>query len=409
MCVSTGRPDGTVVVLVEPGGERTMLPDRGAAQQLGPIASEWLVGVDGCTRRRTRCAPGRSAPAPSTPCAGYATPVAAGAPTCRRSPWSRTSDRAASPPCSPTLAPDVVFATLPEAGLLPELRPPLLVVKDGPNPVELRWADGRRAEVPVAPVLGSRTRPVPGTPSPEGSSPRRSRAPARSTPPVPGRRWRPARCGCRAPDWPRDPMAAGLRPPLPSKYGAGADVGTGVGGIEMATGEDRGGYGSHRRVRHRRIDDHPGDHVCGLFFGWFDRDELMVPFFRAGLAAGDTCMVVTDRADPAPVVRHLGTDAETDRWLASGRLQLRTHEHQPRSCLHHDEMVQMFRSGVAGAMPESGLLASAARSVGGFRPPRRPTSPATNTRSTGTSPTRWSCCASTTSVGSRPRPSSTPS
>ena len=30
------------------------------------------------------------------------------------------------------------------------------------------------------------------------------------------------------------------------------------------------------------IDDvplNPGDHVCGLFFGWLDRDKLMVPFF----------------------------------------------------------------------------------------------------------------------------------
>ena len=36
---------GTVVVLVEPGGERTMLPDRAAALELGSIDRSWLEGV----------------------------------------------------------------------------------------------------------------------------------------------------------------------------------------------------------------------------------------------------------------------------------------------------------------------------------------------------------------------------
>lgn len=93
----------------------------------------------------------------------------------------------------------------------------------------------------------------------------------------------------------------------------------------------------------------PGDHVCGLYFGWFDRDELMVPFFRTGLRAGDRCVVVTDRADPAPVLRKLGTDAETEEWLASGQLQVRTSPDEPRPSLHHHEMVEIFRRATAGA------------------------------------------------------------
>lgn len=36
---------GTVVVLVDPDGERTFLPDRAAAQDLGPLAPEDLEGV----------------------------------------------------------------------------------------------------------------------------------------------------------------------------------------------------------------------------------------------------------------------------------------------------------------------------------------------------------------------------
>lgn len=38
------RPSGTVVVLVDASGERTMFPDRGAAAHLAPIDPEWLTG-----------------------------------------------------------------------------------------------------------------------------------------------------------------------------------------------------------------------------------------------------------------------------------------------------------------------------------------------------------------------------
>ena len=38
------RPSGTVVVLVDASGERTMFPDRGAAAHLAPIDPDWLRG-----------------------------------------------------------------------------------------------------------------------------------------------------------------------------------------------------------------------------------------------------------------------------------------------------------------------------------------------------------------------------
>ena len=88
------------------------------------------------------------------------------------------------------------------------------------------------------------------------------------------------------------------------------------------------------------IDDvplNPGDHVCGLFFGWLDRDKLMVPFFRAGLRAGERCVIVTDRTDPTPILHQLGPDHDTDRWLRSGQLQLLTR--------------QTTRTGLAGSRP----------------------------------------------------------
>ena len=93
---------------------------------------------------------------------------------------------------------------------------------------------------------------------------------------------------------------------------------------------------------------HPGDHVCGLFFGWLDRDKLMVPFFRTGLLAGERCVIVTDRTDPTPLLRQLGPDTDTEQWLASGQLQLRTAREEAESALGHDEMLTIFREAAAG-------------------------------------------------------------
>ena len=94
----------------------------------------------------------------------------------------------------------------------------------------------------------------------------------------------------------------------------------------------------------------PGDHICGLFYGWLDRDKLLVPFFRTGLRAGDRCVIVTDRTDPTPILRQLGPDADTDQWLASGQLQLQTANEQSEDTptgLGHGEMLTIWQQAAA--------------------------------------------------------------
>lgn len=41
----------------------------------------------------------------------------------------------------------------------------------------------------------------------------------------------------------------------------------------------------------------PGDHICAFYRGPRQRDELLMPYLREGLRAGDKCICVTD--DPA--------------------------------------------------------------------------------------------------------------
>jgi sugar/nucleoside kinase (ribokinase family) len=139
---------GTVVVVVEPGGERTMLPDRAAAQQLGPIDASWAEGISRV----------------HVPAYSLCTePI--GASTLDFVARARRSARLCVDVSSESLvrtfgvarfaellgllAPDVVFATVAEAELVGSVEPALLVVKDGARPVVLRHAGGAEEVVAV--------------------------------------------------------------------------------------------------------------------------------------------------------------------------------------------------------------------------------------------------------------------
>ena len=49
-----------------------------------------------------------------------------------------------------------------------------------------------------------------------------------------------------------------------------------------------------------------GEHLCGLYVGAEQRDELVVPFLRTGLAAGDKCICVVDGSEPGDVLAAVG-------------------------------------------------------------------------------------------------------
>ena len=138
---------GAVVVLVEPGGERTMLPDRAAAVELGSIDRSWLEGVTWL-----------HVPAYSLCAEPIGTSTIAAAQHVRGS-WGRISVDVSSASLVrsfgedafrellASLAPEVVFANRDEAPLVAGVAVPLLVVKRGGEPVELVH-DGRASWSP---------------------------------------------------------------------------------------------------------------------------------------------------------------------------------------------------------------------------------------------------------------------
>ncbi len=61
-----------------------------------------------------------------------------------------------------------------------------------------------------------------------------------------------------------------------------------------------------------------GDHVCGFYYGEEERDSLLLPFLREGLARGEKCIAVVDSMATDEVVTRL----EAAPQSASGQLEL---------------------------------------------------------------------------------------
>lgn len=64
----------------------------------------------------------------------------------------------------------------------------------------------------------------------------------------------------------------------------------------------------------------PGDHICGIYAGDQQRDEIILPFLEAGLRAGDKCVCVVDATEPASVVAAI--DPELDARSRADSKQL---------------------------------------------------------------------------------------
>lgn len=150
---------GSVVVLVSPGGERTMLPDRAAAMELDDVDPSWLDEVTwlhvpaysllsepiGTTSLRVIEAIRASGGSLSVDVSSVAVVESFGADE-----FSELLDQ---------IRPQVVFANEPESALVPPGRPWITVVKHGPAPV-IATVPGQpelRVPVPALPEVADTT------------------------------------------------------------------------------------------------------------------------------------------------------------------------------------------------------------------------------------------------------------
>ena len=100
------------------------------------------------------------------------------------------------------------------------------------------------------------------------------------------------------------------------------------------------------------LEAEPGDHICAVFSGERERDQILIPFLRAGLASGDKCICVVDDTDPAQIVAALGPAGEAAASAAGKRLEV------IRSCDMYlrsgrflaDEVIGTWKAVIADAM-----------------------------------------------------------
>lgn len=65
-----------------------------------------------------------------------------------------------------------------------------------------------------------------------------------------------------------------------------------------------------------------GDHLCAFYDGLAERDDVLLPFLRAGLTAGDKCICVIDASDLDAVVGDLWADLGEGRTMVEHQLEV---------------------------------------------------------------------------------------
>lgn len=58
------------------------------------------------------------------------------------------------------------------------------------------------------------------------------------------------------------------------------------------------------------LDARLGAHICGIYAGERQRDEIVLPFLETGLRAGDKCMCIVDSIEPAEIIAKLDPDLD---------------------------------------------------------------------------------------------------
>ena len=94
-----------------------------------------------------------------------------------------------------------------------------------------------------------------------------------------------------------------------------------------------------------------GDHICGLYAGQSQRDQVVIPFLEEGLTAGDKCICVFDETDPAKIFKKLGHNVATSATSAKQLEVIRAADLYLRSgrfCA--DEIIGSWKAAIADAM-----------------------------------------------------------
>jgi hypothetical protein len=100
------------------------------------------------------------------------------------------------------------------------------------------------------------------------------------------------------------------------------------------------------------LEAEPGDHICGVFSGERERDHVLIPFLKAGLASGDKCICVVDGTAPEEVVATLGLADEAAAATASRQLEVisASQMYLRSGRFSADEVIGIWKAAISDAM-----------------------------------------------------------
>ncbi len=100
----------------------------------------------------------------------------------------------------------------------------------------------------------------------------------------------------------------------------------------------------------------PGDHICAFYRGAAQRDDILLPFLREGIRAGDKCLCVLDDPDAERVILPLSLTVDVDASRRSGQFELLASDaaYLPEGTFRPVEMLAFWEHHVGRAVQHAG-------------------------------------------------------
>jgi hypothetical protein len=98
----------------------------------------------------------------------------------------------------------------------------------------------------------------------------------------------------------------------------------------------------------------PGDHICAFYRGAAEHDEILAPFIRSAVDAGDKCICIIERQAETRLRNALAETVDLDACVAGSQLELLS----PETCYLRggsfttDEMLEFWDARVGGALTD---------------------------------------------------------
>jgi hypothetical protein len=103
------------------------------------------------------------------------------------------------------------------------------------------------------------------------------------------------------------------------------------------------------------LDARPGAHICGIYAGEQQRDEIVLPFLETGLRAGDKCMCIVDSIEPAEIIAKLDPDLDPRHRADVSQLVVMRASHVFRrsGTFSANETIDFWKVAISEAMYDS--------------------------------------------------------